>query len=184
MIIGITGTLGAGKGTIVNFLIKRGFKHHSVREFLIKELTKKDLEINRDNMTSLANELRFKFGPSYIVEQLYNEAKNENKDCIIESIRAIGEVEALRKKGNFYLLAVDADRKIRYERILKRNSSTDNISFEKFCEQEDVEMNNDDINKQNLRKCIEMADYVFENNGSIEDLKSKIEEFIEDIKLN
>lgn len=34
-IIGITGTLGAGKGTIVEYLKdKKGFAHFSVREFL------------------------------------------------------------------------------------------------------------------------------------------------------
>ena len=33
--IGITGTLGAGKGTIVDYLIeKRGFVHYSVRAFI------------------------------------------------------------------------------------------------------------------------------------------------------
>ena len=35
IIIGITGTLGAGKGTIVEYLVgKKGFKHYSVRELL------------------------------------------------------------------------------------------------------------------------------------------------------
>ena len=34
IIIGITGTIGAGKGTIVELLIKKGFKHYSVRDFL------------------------------------------------------------------------------------------------------------------------------------------------------
>jgi len=34
MIIGITGTLGAGKGTIVEILKKKWFGHYSVREFL------------------------------------------------------------------------------------------------------------------------------------------------------
>ena len=44
MIIGITGTLGAGKGTIASYLVKeKGFKHFSVREFLNKELQKRKL---------------------------------------------------------------------------------------------------------------------------------------------
>ena len=34
IVIGITGTLGAGKGTIVNYLIEEeGFDHYSVRGF-------------------------------------------------------------------------------------------------------------------------------------------------------
>ena len=33
IIIGITGTLGAGKGTVVEYLKKKSFKHYSVRSF-------------------------------------------------------------------------------------------------------------------------------------------------------
>ena len=39
LIIGITGTLGAGKGTVVEYLVeKKGFDHYSVRAFLLKEI--------------------------------------------------------------------------------------------------------------------------------------------------
>ena len=38
-IIGITGTIGAGKGTIVDYLVKeKGYVHYSVREFLAEEV--------------------------------------------------------------------------------------------------------------------------------------------------
>jgi len=61
MIIGITGTLGAGKGTIASYLVKeKGFKHFSVREFLNKELQKRKLRLNRDNLVLVGNELRKK----------------------------------------------------------------------------------------------------------------------------
>lgn len=40
IIIGITGTLGAGKGTVVEYLKTKGFKHFSVREFLTQEIKK------------------------------------------------------------------------------------------------------------------------------------------------
>jgi len=33
----------------------------------------------------------------------------ENQNCIIESIRTLGEIEALRKIGHFHLLAIKAD---------------------------------------------------------------------------
>ena len=39
IVIGITGTIGAGKGTIVEYLVeKKGFLHFSVREFLLKKI--------------------------------------------------------------------------------------------------------------------------------------------------
>ena len=71
-------------------------------------------------MVIVANDLRAKQSPSYIVEQLYDQAKTSGKNTIIESIRAVGEAEVLKSKGNFYLFAIDADPKIRYERAVLR----------------------------------------------------------------
>ncbi len=175
MIIGITGTLGAGKGTVVEFLKQKGFKHFSVREFLIKEINKRGLPVNRDNMVLVANQLRKMNSPSYIIEQLYEQAKKAGGDCIIESIRTPGEVEALKEKGGV-LLAIDADPQTRYVRIVTRQSETDNVSYDEFLENEKREMFSQDPNKQNLSKCIEMADYVLDNNKGVEELHKQVEE--------
>jgi len=180
LIIGITGTLGAGKGTIVDYLLKtKGFAHFSVRAFITKEIEKRNLTVNRDSMVLVANELRAAHSPSYIVEQLYEESTTSGGNCIIESIRTPGEVEALKSKGNFYLFAIDAHASIRYERIQQRKSETDNVTFETFLENEKREMQSTDPNKQNLSKCIEMADYLFENDETIEELQEKVDAVIE-----
>ena len=136
-VIGITGTLGAGKGTIVDILTKKfGFNHYSARDFITQEIINRGFIVNRDSMTLVANELRKKYSPSYIVESLYEKALADGKNSVIESIRTIGEIEALRKKGNFILFSIDADVIKRYNRIVLRKSETDNISFEQFLENE------------------------------------------------
>lgn len=178
MIIGITGTLGAGKGTVVEYLKTKGLKHYSVRAYLTEEVKRRDMPVNRDSMVEVGNDLRAKNGPAYCVEQLYERAQEEGKNCIIESIRTAGEAEALKKKGKFYLFAVDANARIRYDRVVKRGSSTDDISFEEFVEDEKREMENTDPNKQNLGKVMEMADFVIENDGTIEELNKKVEEIL------
>lgn len=171
LIIGITGTLGAGKGTIVDYLEqKEKFQHFSVRGFIAKEIAKRGLELNRDTLTLVANDLRANHSPSYIVDKLYEKAKESNRNCIIESIRTPGEIDSLRKKGRFFLFAVDADAESRYRRIVARASATDHIDFKTFEANEAREMNTDDPNKQNLKKCIAMADYCFNNDGTIEKL--------------
>lgn len=184
-IIGITGTLGSGKGTIVKYLIrKKGFTHFSVREFLLHEIRKRKLPENRDSMVLVANDLREKNSPSYITDQLYEQSLKQNKNAIIESIRTPGEVDSLRSKGEFFLFAVDADPKTRYNRIILRNSETDHIDFDTFVANEKREMTTDDPNKQNLKKCIDMADFVFQNNGGREDLFQQVENVIEKIDRN
>ena len=181
-IIGITGTLGAGKGTIVDYILQnKDFAYFSVRSYLIDQLKSRNLEVNRDTMTQLANELRATHHPAFVVEELYNIAKQNGKNCIIESIRTPGEIQMLKKNDDFYLFAVDADPKIRYERIVIRNSETDKIDFDTFIQNEKREMNTDDPNKQNLSKCLEMADFVFTNNGSLDALQKEVDKVLQKI---
>lgn len=182
MIIGISGTIGAGKGTIVEHLLKKGFKHYSVRDFLVEEINKRGLESDRDTMVAVANELRTKFGPSYIVDKLYEKANNDGGKCVIESIRCLGEINSLKKKDNFKLVAVDANVESRYSRIVTRASTTDNISFDKFLEQEQKEMTSNNPNEQNLSACIEVADYKLKNDWTIEELHRKVEKILDKIE--
>jgi dephospho-CoA kinase len=178
-IIGITGTIGAGKGTIVDYLVNNyGFKHYSVRNYLIREAQKHNLPLNRDTYVKIANALREKHSPSFIIDELYEEASKTGVNAIIESIRTPGEITSLRSKEDFSLWAIDADPKIRYERIISRQSETDQISFETFLASEQREMNTDDPTKQNLAECIRQADVLFTNNDSVEKLFWQIEKTV------
>ena len=175
MIIGITGMLGAGKGTIADYLVKeRGFKHYSMTGFINEEITRRGLEINRDNMVSVANDLRAKFGSGYIAEQLYNQAKENGGDGVIESLRSVGEVEILKRKGEFLLFAVDADIEIRYSRIVERGGPKDSVSFDKFVSDEQRESTLMDPTKGNLRRCVDLADHKFKNDWTVEELCKKV----------
>jgi dephospho-CoA kinase len=181
MIIGITGTIGAGKGTIVNCLKKKGFHHFSVREFLNEVIRKRNLEINRDNMVLIANELRKNHHPSYIVEKLYSLAKEKEGNSIIESIRNVGEVEKLKEKENFYLISVDADMNLRYKRIIQRGNETDNRTFEEFAADEEREITTKEVHKINLKECINRSDFKLTNNETIEELENQVEEVLRKI---
>ncbi|GAB4321069.1 MAG: AAA family ATPase [Bacteroidales bacterium] len=182
IVIGLTGTLGAGKGTVVDFLKNEyGFSHYSVRGFLLREIAKLGLEGNRDTMVKVANSLREKHGPSYITDQLYEEATRNGTPAVIESIRTPGEIDSLRRKSDFILWAVDADPEIRYQRILKRGSETDHISYETFLQNEQREMEGKEPFQQNLKACIGMADHLFYNNGTIDELYHQVREAVEEL---
>jgi hypothetical protein len=59
-IIGITGTLGAGKGTVVEFLTRPpyGYRHYSARSLLNEIIAERGLPPGRDSMRSVANGMR------------------------------------------------------------------------------------------------------------------------------
>jgi dephospho-CoA kinase len=176
IVIGITGTLGAGKGTVVKYLInKKGFKHYSVGDYLKERLTKKGLEPNRDNLQEVANKIRTKYGPDYITKKLFKGAVKENSNVVIESIRNPKEAEFIKSQKSGYLFAVDANQKTRYLRIQKRASEKDNVTFKEFKEQEKKELQSKDLNAQNLSKCILMADFKLDNDSTIKQLYEKVE---------
>lgn len=177
IIIGVTGTIGSGKGTIVNYLVSNyGFTHYSARQFINEELIRRNLDDTRDNMREVGNLLRAEYGPSYVAEQLYNRAIKHETNAVIESLRNPLEVTALKNLSDrFYLIAVDSDPKVRFERISQRKSSTDGVSFEKFLADEQVELANPDPNGQRILECINMADFKIENNSGIEFIQEQVD---------
>lgn len=178
LIIGITGTLGAGKGTIVDYLIsKRNFKHYSVSDFLKEGLSKQKRPIDRTSMQNIGNELREKYGPDYITRNLFRIAQKANQNSIIESIRNPKEAEFIKSNGGI-LIAVDANIKTRYERIKTRGSEKDSVTFEEFKKQEERELQSTDPNAQNLPRCIEKADYKIDNDGDLNSLYEQVDKII------
>lgn len=178
IIIGITGTIGAGKGTVVEVLKTHGFKHFSARDFISQQIIKQGLEVNRDTMTQIANSLRKNHTSDYIIQELYKQALQSKSNCVIESVRNTKEVDFLKEKENFFLLSVDADIEVRYKRIKMRKSETDMVSFSTFVANEKREWTSVDETKQNLKACIERADFKIMNNGTIEELNNQVEKIL------
>lgn len=184
MVIGITGTIGSGKDTLME-LLKRdyNFKHYSVREYLIQKLEENGDEVNRLTMSIMANKLREENHTAFLAEELFNMATEQGGNAVIESIRTPGEVEFLKNHSEFVLFAVDADPNLRYERVQERKSVTDRIDFNTFMSEEQKEMQNDEPHMQNLAMCIRVSDYKFRNNSTVEMFYKKISKVLEE-KLN
>lgn len=170
-IVWITWTVGAWKGTVVEYMVKTmWFTHFSVRSYLESQLDALWLPHDRDQLRILADGLRKQYWPSYVIDQMYKKAVEMWVDAIIESIRCVWEVDKLRQYKDFFLLWVDADRKTRYDRIFLRWSSTDDVTYEQFIEQENKEIHTKNPYEMNLVWCLERADVVIINDGTPEQL--------------
>jgi dephospho-CoA kinase len=181
MIIGVTGTNGAGKGTVVDYLVRKGFAHYSVREFLVEEIKRRGMDIDRSAMREVANDLRATKEPEFIVKTLYERAAEKGGNAVIESIRAMKEAEFLKARGA-YLFAVDADRKMRYERVVLRGSETDKLDFDTWMMQEEREWNNTAAYDMNVPGVMAMADVALTNDGTVEELQVQIDTALATLK--
>src|SRR3989344_5918091 len=184
MIIGITGTLGSGKGTVTDYLVSKGFKQFAVSDtFLAGEALKRGLAPDRMTRRNIANEYRA-LGPTKLMEAVYDMARpalDAGEDIVLDPQHTPAEVRFIQSKGGIEI-AVDADLRIRYERISKRGSEKDQTTFEAFAKHEQEEMKSDDPNKNNLAAAIAAADYRIENNGTREELHARIDEVLADIR--
>ena len=174
MIIGLTGSFGAGKGTVVEYLLQKGFKHYSASGFITEEIVRRGMPVDRDSMIIVANDLRAQHSPSYIIDSLYARAVEEGGDAIIESLRAVAEVRRIKELGGT-VLGVDADPQIRYGRAFARGSEKDNVPFEKWIEQEQKESNTEDPTKQNIFGALRESDAIVTNNGTLEELHQQVD---------
>jgi dephospho-CoA kinase len=173
-LIGLTGTNGAGKGEVAAYLIKKGYAYFSLSDIIREELEKKEQEITRDNLIKLGNELREKFGADILARRVMEKIKGK---AVIDSIRNPKEIECLRKQKDFILLGIDAPVKLRYGRVKKRGRNESASTLREFIQKEREEMEGSEHGQQ-LLKCLQMADFRIINNGSLESLYQKLEEFL------
>lgn len=175
----LTGTNGAGKGSVGDILIARyGFVRYSFREYIEAQMPG-HAEADRPAMRAFANRQRAMHGNDVIVRTLYQQAVAAGGNAILDSIRALDEARFVKAQSGIYLIAIDADPAERYRRAVIRGSGTDKVTFEEFLEQERLESESGDPGMQNIRACMELADYAMRNDGSHEQLEEEVGRMLE-----
>jgi dephospho-CoA kinase len=143
-IIGIAGTNGSGKDLLGEILAKNyGYLDVSVSDFLREECKKRGLPIERENLRMISAEWRRDFGLGILVDkaiELFNRTDGSYAGLVAVPMRNPGEAQHLKDLGGT-LVWVDADPKIRYQRIYSRQrSAEDQKTFKQFLQEEQDEM--------------------------------------------
>ena len=179
-VIGLTGKNAGGKGTVANLLVQNKFVYHSLSDSLREELKMLGKEETRENLIKIGNKLRKEGGPGVLADKMISKLGSGNNH-IVDSIRNPFEVNSLRDKSSFnkfILISVDANARLRYDRLCSRGRIGDSYSWENFVNQEKQEENNNDPNKQQLTKNLGMADYDIDNSGTLEDLENQVKKIL------
>jgi dCMP deaminase len=179
LILGVAGTNGAGKGEVVSYLTARSFYALSLSDVLREELRARGEPESRERLIALGNELREKGGPAALADRLVAKLAGD-RNYVIDSIRHPAEVEALRRTGRgFKLLWVDADPKLRFERLRARGRSGDPTTLEKLLELEGRERGGAGPNAQQLDAIEQLADFRLRNEGALAVLHAGVQRVLE-----
>lgn len=176
-IIGIGGTNGSGKDTIGQYLAEKRYLFVSVSDILRDELERRKLPIERENLRSLSAEWRRQHGLGVLIDKAFEKFKKQAdiyRGLAIASLRNHGEADRVHELGG-KVVWVDADSKVRYERIHSRQRSTeDKKTFEQFLAEEEVEMHHSgDEATLSLAGVKERADIFIENNSNNKEVFKK-----------
>lgn len=177
-IIGISGSFGSGKSTAADFLSSKGYTKIVLSKFLEDALIYSgEKNITRKKLQDLGNSWRELHGEGILAKkaiELINDKKIEK--VVIEGFRNIGEIDELKKMGNFTLIALLVNRKTRYERLsrLKRREKLTPELFEKL-DYRDMGVG-EKITGLQVAVCIAAADIFIENNKTEKDLFRRLDE--------
>ncbi|MFA6194733.1 MAG: AAA family ATPase [Patescibacteria group bacterium] len=180
IILGFSGLMVSGKDTCKTYVMEKyGASGHRYSTMLRDILNRLYLPITRENMQDLSLDLRTRFGSDTLARVIAEDVKNDNNEIIIvEGIRRLPDIVSLKDLPNFYLISLNVDLPVRYQRLTNRRENADDATktFEEFVTDNGREA------EQDIPTVMAKAKYQLNNNGTKEELYAQIDKIIADIK--
>jgi len=175
-IIIVTGLIGSGKGEVARHISKKYkytlLDHSKILANVLREL---DRPVTREEK----RKLRLERGNDFTAEMIVKEIREKGLDkVVIGSVRRPEEYTLTKREfPETKLIVVKASDEVRFERSLKRKQYVDTPeTLEAFRVADDRE---DEI--FNFTETFKHADFVIENNGTLGELRKKIDKVMETV---
>jgi len=177
LVIGLVGESGAGKDTVADYLKHR----YDATSSRFSDPLKKTLSMlmerpSREDQAWLAIALKERFGKD-VLFRIVKRQMNGSPLVSLNGLRYEEDLEFLRSFPHHALIYVTCDPRIRWERSTKRGEkSDDNVTFEKFLEQE---------SRLETEKAIPLmgaqADYIIKNDTTLEGMFERVDEVMKEL---
>lgn len=181
LVLGLTGTIGAGKDVVSDYIVKEhGFNAFSCGDVIRTIADEEGLEPTRENLQMLGKEHRKKEGEGFLGKKAAEIANRKDSDrLVVNGIRNPEEVQALREElgEDFVLIYIHADEETRFERLKERARTGDPKTLEAFKEQDRKEKE-----KFRMEETFDMADEYIGNEGSLQELYNKVDETVSKLR--
>lgn len=173
IILAFVGPLGSGKGTACQYLKdKYGANSYRFSTILRDLLSRLYLEHSRTNLQKISTVLRQNFSEDIMAKVMAKDVgKDAGKIVAVDGVRRMADIIHLQKIAGFNLIDINADEKIRYERLIKRSENTDDQSktFEQF------QADNRQESELQIKDVQSHANFKIDNSGTPADLYEQID---------
>ena len=176
LIIGLTGSISSGKGTVVEHLEKKyGASGYTFSTMLKDALKRFHLEINRDNLIKMSEIIRETFGEDTMAKTMGKDVESDAHEIIVvDGVRRMADIEYLKKIDGFVLVKLEAKSETRYKRMITRGEKADDNSktYDEFLAdaKRSTEVSIDEV-KQYAQESLD-------NNGSFEELYAQVDTLV------
>ena len=177
-IVAFVGMAGSGKSIGTDYLESRGFTKIYFGGVTYDKMREDGIEITLESETAYREGLRKKYGMGAYAILLLDKIKESFKqgNTVLDGLYSWDELKVLQEEfgDTLKVIAVIADKKLRYERF---NSRVERAYMANQVESRDI----NEIEKLAKGGPIAFADYYIYNNGSIEDYIIRLNEIIDSI---
>lgn len=184
MIIGLTGSMGSGKGEVVNILQGKGFEYITLSSMVREEARKRGIPEEREKLMEVGNSMRKEGGAGVLASRALEKIDASEHDLwVVDGIRNPAEIDELRKSKDVQIVAVQTDKDLLIERIVSRSRESDPTVKDEIIAKIERELGKGEPEDgQQVAKCIEKADRQIENNGTLEELSGKFIDYFNMLK--